>query len=196
MGSRATSVPLTHGQERVVLHVGGDERETFLKTLRSCAFNRRRLSPLREVDRESRKVVYSINTTKTTPLSLGQARRRALSVPLTSDNGQRKHSRLANIQQFDASALDHPDTNPTGVHTSSNIGNLLNPSEPSAHFTQILQTRAVSSHHFMNDPFRGVLVREEQDGSAHPVHINFSARMRMLLVWSGTSTSTQTLALA
>lgn len=68
------------------------------------------------------------STTKTTPLSLGETSRRALSVPLTSDNGQRKHSRLANIQQFDASALDHPDTNLTGVDTSSNIGNLSNPS--------------------------------------------------------------------
>lgn len=41
MGSRATSLPLAHGQEGVVLHVGGDEREAFLKSLRvSATFNR------------------------------------------------------------------------------------------------------------------------------------------------------------
>ncbi|KAG2747831.1 hypothetical protein P692DRAFT_20848931 [Suillus brevipes Sb2] len=131
MGSRSASVPVTHGQEGTVLHVGEDEREAILKTLRNCAFNRWRLSPLHEVDRESRKVVYSINTSKAIHSILGQAPRRALSVPLTSNNGQRKHSRLANVQCFDASALDHPDVNTTGARALSNIvrTHLLNPSD-------------------------------------------------------------------
>jgi hypothetical protein len=37
MGSRSASVPVTHGQEGTVLHVGEDEREAILKTLRASA---------------------------------------------------------------------------------------------------------------------------------------------------------------
>ncbi|KAG2144062.1 hypothetical protein BD769DRAFT_1383078 [Suillus cothurnatus] len=57
MASRAASVPVTHG---MALYVGGDDREVLCKTLRNCAFNRRRLSPQLQVDRESRKVVYTV----------------------------------------------------------------------------------------------------------------------------------------
>ncbi|KAG1900876.1 uncharacterized protein F5891DRAFT_980077 [Suillus fuscotomentosus] len=62
MASRATSEPVAHGQEGKgkVLYVGGDDRETLLKGLRNRAFNRRKLSPQREVVRESRKVVYAV----------------------------------------------------------------------------------------------------------------------------------------
>lgn len=67
---------------------------------------------------------------KAIPSILGQAPRLALSVPLTSNNGQRKNSRLANMQCFDSSALDHPDINTTGARASSNNvrTHLLNPS--------------------------------------------------------------------
>ncbi|KAG2140871.1 hypothetical protein BD769DRAFT_1384027 [Suillus cothurnatus] len=97
MASRAASVPVTHG---MALYVGGDDREVLCKTLRNCAFNRR-------------------STTKAT--SPSQAPRRALSVPLTSNNDRMKLARPANFQNFDASALEHPDANPTGPRAPSNV---------------------------------------------------------------------------
>ncbi|KIK33319.1 hypothetical protein CY34DRAFT_18447 [Suillus luteus UH-Slu-Lm8-n1] len=121
MTGRAASVPVTHVHEHEVkvLYVGGDNRETLLKALRDCAFNRRRLPLQCEVVQKSRKVITTKGTVS------GQAPRRALSAPLTFD-----HSRLANLQNYDAIALGRFDANIAGARVLSDVSRmgLSNPS--------------------------------------------------------------------
>jgi hypothetical protein len=68
------------------------------------------------------------STTKVTVS--GQVSQRALSVPLTFDHDRRKHSRLANQQNFDAIALGRFDANIAGARVLSDVSRtgLSNPS--------------------------------------------------------------------
>ncbi|KAG2745539.1 hypothetical protein P692DRAFT_20820719 [Suillus brevipes Sb2] len=119
MTGRATSAPVTHEQEVKVLYVGGDDRETLLKALRDCAFNRRRLSPQREVVRESRKVMYPVKQVDDLFVWL-----------MMLIHLHRKHSRLANLQNFDAIAPGRFDANIAGARVPSDVSrtSLSNPS--------------------------------------------------------------------